>query len=352
MRVERIGLESAPEWEAYVATHPDSTVYHRYAWRSIFGDTFGYRSFYVVARHDDGSIGGCVPLFLVTKPFSRRLVAVPFRDRGGLLWTDEAAFAALTEEAKVIAGETDATFLELKSTFSYPKHLIEKSGLREHRYWIRSTVDLRQLDGAALWKNLGSKTRNMIRQAEKSALELRELTNDQGGPLIWYELHLATQQRMGLPPFPLRFFRQMLGTFGEEGVAKLFAVLQQGQTLAATIVLLHRTTAIYGYSASTSSGQAFRPNDFMLFSVMNRLLADGFGEFDLGSDAPSQESLLFFKRKWLADQAAIPVYLFGAADLSVSDSSHPRYRLARRVFRHLPRPVLRAIGSFSMRFFG
>ena len=43
VRVERIGTSAAAEWDAYVHAHPQSTAYHRYAWRAVFGVSFGYR---------------------------------------------------------------------------------------------------------------------------------------------------------------------------------------------------------------------------------------------------------------------------------------------------------------------
>ncbi len=352
MKVERIGDASAAEWDAYVLAHPGSTVYHRYAWRAIFGESFGYRSFYLVARDETGAVAGCLPLFLVRSPFSKRLVAVPFRDRGGLLWSGDAAFRALASEARTIAAETGAAFSEFKSIETYPAALRDEAGMQEHVYWVRSSIDLRPLNRELLWKKLGAKTRNMLRQAEEAALELRDLTFDDRGAAVWYRLYLGTQQRMGLPPFPLSFFRRMIAGLREQQAAKLFVVMRHGEPLAATIVLLHGRTGIYGYSASAKTGQTHRPNDFMLYSVMTRLLDDGFEEFDLGSDAPAQESLLFFKRKWLAVQSPIPTYVSGAPDFAASDSSHPRYRLVRRVFQHIPRPFLQAIGTAATRFFG
>ena len=352
MKVERIGVAGAAEWDTYVLAHPDSTVYHRYAWRSIFGESFGYRSFYLMARDERGAVSGVLPLFLVRSPFSKRLVAVPFRDRGGLLWSGDEAFTALAAEARKIAVETGAAFSEFKSIVSYPTALRDGAGMQEHVYWVRSSVDLKPLDRELLWKKLGAKTRNMIRQAEEASLELRDLTFAEHGPALWYSLYLDTQKRMGLPPFPLAFFRRMLTGLRDESAAKLFAVMRGDEPLAATIVLLHRRVGIYGYSASAKAGQAHRPNDFMLYGVMTRLLDEQFEEFDLGSDAPAQESLLFFKRKWLATQSPIPTYISGAPDFAASDSSHPRYRLVRRVFQHIPRPLLRAIGTATTRFFG
>src|SRR4029077_20675300 len=122
----------------------------------------------------------------------------------------------------------------------------------------------------------------------------------------WYDLHLRTQRKLGLPPFPFDFFRLMLEELDSDGATRLCVVRDGAKAVAACILLLHGHVAIYGYSAYDPDRQHSRPSDLMLYTAMQWLVAQGYAVFDLGSDAPSQEGLLFFKRKWLAAQAAIP----------------------------------------------
>jgi hypothetical protein len=90
----------------------------------------------------------------------------------------------------------------------------------------------------------------------------------------------------------------------------------------------------------------------MLFSVIRWLLGNGYDTFDLGSDSPTQESLLFFKRKWLAIQAPVPIYGFEGDDHAITDSSDPRYAFARKAFALLPTGVLDKTGSMLTKYFG
>lgn len=352
LSVEAIAAgDAGGEWQRYVQSHTLSTIYHSLAWRRIFEETFGYRSWYLVAI-DGGAIAGCLPLFLVSSPIARRLVSVPFRDRGGVLWSTPVAFSTLVETAKRIAQEEKASYLELKTITPYPEDVVQQSGLAEHRYWIRSTIDLRPLNADIFWKKIGPKTRNMIRQAEAAGLTFRDETGERDAVLTWYALFLETQKRRGLPPFAQHFFRSMLEELAPGGEARLFVVRHGSEALSATIILMQKKTAIYGYAASAGRGQAFRPNDFMLFSTARWLMEHGYDEFDLGSDAPTQQSLLFFKRKWLAEHSVAPVYTFGRYSRADSDSSDARYRVARKAFRYLPSPVLRLLGAATCRFFG
>lgn len=345
--------ENGRLWQDYVEGHTDATVYHLLAWRNIFGKSFGYRSWYLLAKNSsNGRVAGCAPLFLVNSLLSPRLVSVPFRDRGGPLWDCPEAFHALLHEAKCIAKKNGARFIELKSLCAYPQALVQEEGLQEQKYWIRSTVSLQNLDEERLWTSVGDKTRNMVRQAEQAQLAFDDVTRDERGFSMWYALHLLTQKRLGLPPFPEIFFKTMMQELVKTNTIKIFLVRKEHTPLAACILFLHRKMCIYAYSASDGAEKTVRPNDFMLFNIIKWLLQNDYHEFDMGSDAPSQKGLLFFKRKWLAKQEPLPVYTFGKSTRSVSDSSAPRYALLRKGFQYLPTGVLRMLGSVMTRHFG
>jgi CelD/BcsL family acetyltransferase involved in cellulose biosynthesis len=348
--VRAVGEEARQAWDEYVARHEHASPYHRWAWRHLFGKVFGYRSFYLVAEDARGEVVGCLPLFLVGPPFARRLVAVPFRDRGGPLWNVPAAFTAIVGEARRIQASLGARSLELKSVQPYPAELVAAAGLNEHLYWVGSVVDLRNLGREAYLEQIGPKTRNMLKQAERAGLEFAAIDDPASAARVFYALHLATQRSLGLPPFPRRFFERLLG-LGAPGGVRLNVVRQGARPVAAALLLLEGKTAIYGYSASDPSAQELRPNDWLLFHSICALAEQGFSSFDMGSDAPAQEGLLFFKKKWRATQAPIPVYSAGAVDHAASDSSSPRYAIARRLFRRLPLILLRATGELT-RLFG
>lgn len=347
----RITLADAPRpsWDPFVDAHPGASAYHAWAWRAIFERSFGYRSWYLLAVDErTGETTGVLPLYLVTSPFGKRLVAVPFRDRGGLLWTCDAAFTQLVAEARRIASTVGAATIELKTVQPYPAALLASAGLRERLYWIRSVVHLDEFAAAPIWERLGAKRRSPIRQAQDAGMTCEDGGTDAD---TWYELHLRTQQRLGLPPFPARFFRTLLEALVPRGAARLLIAKSGGAPLAATILLNHRNDVIYGYAASTAEGQRRGAGDLVLFAALQSAIADGRQTFDMGSDAPAQEGLLFFKKRWFAVQKPIPTYTLGADSAGVSDSSSPRYRLLRKGFEHMPRPMLRLAGE-ATKYFG
>ncbi len=346
-------LVDTQRWDNYVQHHPKATLYHTKAWGTILEKSFGYRSWYFIAEDlNSGQVLGCLPLFLVQSPLSRRLVAIPFRDRGGPLWSSPEAFSELIRTACQILKQVNTSYLELKTITPFPTNLVQSNNLSENLYWVNSYTDLHLLNREQLWSKIGSKTRNMIRQAEKQGLTFNDMTESIDGATNWYQLHLVTQKSLGLPPFPLKFFQLMFEELRKINGIKLFVVKQAEQPVAATLLLLFKQTGIYGYSSSNPMTKGLRPNDFMIFNCMTWLIEQGFTEFDLGSDAPSQKGLLFFKKKWLAQQRTIPTYTLGQANSVIADSSAPHYALVRKGFQYLPTSVLRLAGTMITKYFG
>lgn len=337
-------------WDAYVQRHPWSTAYHQRTWQAIFREGFAYRSFLLLASDASNKPCGALPLYLVASPLSRRLVGVPFRDRGGPLWDTEEAFHALMERAGQIALENRVGAVVLKTLQPFPDSF-DRHGLARSDYWIHSVLALKGVDDQSLWSSIGGTTRNMVRQAERHGVTLRVATGDTDIARRWYALHLVTQRRLGVPPFPRHFFSTMLEVLRPTGGVEVIEALHENQPCSATLLLLHGKTCVYGYAASTAAGRAMRANDFLLHGAIRFAVSRGMDYFDLGSDSPLQEGLLFYKRKWGAVQSSIPVYRSGPTG-SLPDSSASRYNVARTILRSTPAAVLEMLGTRFTRYLG
>lgn len=351
VKTELLTLEKKGVWERFVANHPMATIYHNLEWKTIFGNSFHYRSWYLIAyEQSSGEVIGCLPLFLVESPFSRKLVSVPFRDRGGILWSRLDAIPPLIEMALGVAKAVGATSLLLKSIEPYPKELVRQMGLKESWYWINSRIDLSQLDSRQFQKKIGFKTRNKINQARRGGLELTIVSPGSSMVDKWQNLHVKSQKNLGLPPFPRKFFELMFEQHRKRDQLELFLISSGSIPVAGAILLIEGKQGIYAYSASDPGYRHLRPNDLLLFCIVEWLIERKIPTLDLGSDAPSQVSLLQFKKKWLSTQKEIPEYFWG--DFAFSDSSSLPFTVIRKAFCFLPTPVLKLLGSVGLKFFG
>jgi hypothetical protein len=334
------------EWDGFARGHRDASIYHLSDWARVLKRGFGYESRGLAIRDENGRIAAIAPMFEVKGFLGRRLVGVPFRDRGGVLSATPESERAAYAAARQLALDARVSRLVLKSCESPSEEIARGVGFSVSRYWVHSVMPLGQGD---LWQRIGKKNRNMVRQAQKSGLTV-EWRRGAEHVEAWYRLHRATQSRLGVPVFPRALFEAILDE-GREW-ARLLIVAGPDGPAAGALFFEFAGRYIYGYSASTRFGQEHGANDLMLFEALRRAEESGARWFDFGSDSPKQASLLAFKRKWGAEPSLTTVFSIPASSEERSDSSSGLYSRVRGLGRRLPAPLWAALTTPFVRRLG
>ena len=85
VRIKLLSSGDEHAWDRYVTQHPDATVYHRVAWKSIIENSMGYPGSYLMA-YDNDIVVGIYPLFIIsTRLFGTMGVSLPFVNYGGII---------------------------------------------------------------------------------------------------------------------------------------------------------------------------------------------------------------------------------------------------------------------------
>lgn len=151
---------------------------------------------------------------------------------------------------------------------------------------------------AALMEALDSKTRNMIRKAERSGLQARELE-----PRVWIpafrSLYDETMNRNASPDFFFyddAYWNRLLAL--PDGELRIFGVFHGGDLISAAVALAHRDGALYHLGASRGEFSNLGANNLCLFHMGRCLLERGVAFLNLGggrTTAPD-DPLLRFKK--------------------------------------------------------
>ena len=104
-----------PRWDAFVAGCPEATFFHRAGWKEVIAQSFGHRTYYLLAERA-GSLVGILPLAEIKSLlFGHSLVSLPFCVYGGVAATDPAAVPLLHAAARELAEGLGVAHLELKN---------------------------------------------------------------------------------------------------------------------------------------------------------------------------------------------------------------------------------------------
>lgn len=296
--------------------------------------SFGWQTFYLLAE-EDGEIRGLLPLvWQKSTLFGSFLTSVPYLNAGGLLAENDAAKEALVAEAIALARITKARYLELRH------RLNPELGLptRTHKVAVVLTLNGNR---EALWAALPHKVRTDIRKGMKSDLKV-----DFGGAELledFYEVFARNMRDLGTPVYGRGFFAEILRVFPDETF--VCRVRHGDTTVAASFLIGYRGTLEAVWSSSRYDFLAMRPNMFLYWNILCFASDRGFRLFDFGRSSIGSGTYRF-KKQWGSQD----VPLFWAYWLPEGDSlpelnpENPRYRLAIRIWQHLPVPMTKLLG--------
>lgn len=147
---------------------------------------------------------------------------------------------------------------------------------------------------------LDSKTRNMIRKAEKNGLIFSEL-EERGSIKAFRELYNTTMERNKPEKFFMydeAYFSKM-SKLNQKGYLKIYGVRENNQIIAAAMVLTVRSAAIYHLGCSNEAGLKSGASNLLLFKIHQELIKNGVTSFNLGGGraAVDEDPLLRFKCK-------------------------------------------------------
>ncbi len=95
MTVEFCSAPGRGDWDAFVASRPLATNYHRWGWKEVIEGAFGWQAFYLAAR-GSGGIRGILPIiWQKSLLFGSFMTSMPFLNGGGVLADSPEAARAL-----------------------------------------------------------------------------------------------------------------------------------------------------------------------------------------------------------------------------------------------------------------
>ena len=335
----------------FITGSPRATPFHTTAWLRLTRDAFGFRPLYLLRGREPGPPECVLPLFEVDTLWGKKIVSLPLRDKGGAIYTGTGALEAAIDDIIDFSSTKKYAYIHIKTNNPEEASLLERKSFVNKGQWPTSIIRLEK-DFASTRKNFTDKRINWsINKAVRNRLVF------EGGTTLahvgdFFRIFFFKRKRLGVPAYPRKFFEKIHELFMTRGAVKLFFVRRHDVRLTAIMIFLLNKKAYDVYSASLDEAFEFRANDFQMFSVIQWLCDNGFGEYDLGADSPYQKTLIDYKRKWGSETKDLYFfyYFIRSKDITIQDSDHPRYRLLRSIWKNMPDTVFEKIGSKLIKY--
>src|SRR5262249_25288035 len=233
---------SDPAWDHLVALHRDASCFHSSAWAKVLHQSYSHQPFYLHFFRGD-RVAALVPLMEVRSAFTGcRGVCLPFSDACEPLVFDPESIGLVTGQLVRFARERHWKYLEVREGKSLRLAASAVGQFYGHTLDLRSCTE-------ELISRFASPVRRAIRKAERSGVSALIVRNRQAiGD--FYQLHVQTRRRHGLPPQPASFFLSIYEHIIKPGLGFIVLAQRGSRPVAGAIFFCFGKNALYKYGAS------------------------------------------------------------------------------------------------------
>ncbi len=328
------------QWDEYVLSHADGTLFHTLAWRDAVKETFGHDDVYLAAFRN-GRIVGVLPRFFVAGRIAGRMLgSVPYGVGGGIIAEDDEAAAVLFDAAKETAHERGCGMIDLRS-----ERAVVPSLPIEDRY-VGFRRELPDDPGEVLgW--LPRKARAAARNA-RNKYRLTVSFSDQHLRTVW-RLYSISMRRLASLTYPLTFFERLVANTTDRHW--VCVVEWNGRPVAGLVTFLFGECVMPYFIGTTNEARSCNAANFIYLAVMERGVEHGYRVFDFGRSRRGNTGSYDFKRFNGFEPRPLEYQYYTPPGRAAPDLSpdNPKFALARRVWPHLPLWFTRTVGALLAR---
>jgi hypothetical protein len=332
---------SIADWDRQVGRLPEATFFHGAAWLRVLHDSYGYRPLYFV-QGEPGRPHSVLPVMEVDSRLTgRRGISLPFTDACEPPVANATTMQELFDTALDYGAARGWKYLECRGGRAMLPGTPISTAFHGH------CLDLRR-DEAALLAGCDGAVRRAIKKAEQNGLEI-EFSQSAAAMKDYYRLHCLTRKRHGLPVQPGKFFRAIQRHVLAAGQGWVALARQHGRPVAGAVYFHAGRTVHYKYGASDNAYQHLRANQLVMWRAIQRYAAEGFQTLDLGRSSLANAGLRTYKLNWGAVEKRIDYYRCRLPDRRFITAKDAAEGWHTRIFRLMPVPLLRFIGTMLYR---
>lgn len=346
MQVSKINPLVDERWRHFVDHHPRSSIFHHVGWLGALQHTYGHKPYVLTTAQPgepikDGLVFAEVKSWLTGK----RLVSFPFSDHCDILADSESGFEALLSEYSRSASKFK--YAEIRPLYSMPSQPSQTWSLEEE--YVHHSLSLEPSLESLFSQFHKSCIQRKVRKAEKEGLRYAK-GNDEALLQQFYKLLICTRRRHGIPPQPLKWFRNLISHLGHRLTLRIAS--QADRPIAAILTLSHKQTCVYKYGCSDEQYHHLGGMPFLFWKLIEECKAEKLVELDFGRTDLDNEGLLSFKDRFGAVRTRLTYLRHPGVRKKSTSSIHMQFPVAGQIFSKLPDAISWRLGGLLYRHMG
>jgi lipid II:glycine glycyltransferase (peptidoglycan interpeptide bridge formation enzyme) len=330
-----------PSWKAFVQSHSNALIFHHPAWLNLLYDQYKFETLALCLQQDDQIIAGIPFCKIKTLWFKERWVCLPFSDYCGPL-------SSSSTDLRILIDQIRSWAIQKRIPIEIRSRLEPDFGFAIHNaHWLHiANIEQEPED---LLKILKPRIRRALRKAQNNRL-INEIRRDQEAMDIFYQLHLKTRKKQGVPIQPRGYFRLFQKHIIGRGLGFISLTRNNTQYLSAAVFCEFNKMIIYKYGASDPAHLGLSPNHLMFWETILYAKQQGLSRFDFGKTALPNTGLRDFKRGWNTTETELLYSYFPTAP-STGLFDILNHKVVEPVIKHSPTFVCRLAGEVLYKYF-
>jgi len=324
-----------PAWSEFVASRGDATPFHQPFWALTLADCYKLDGYALVLGDAEDTVVAGLPVLVAPRvPFAgERWISLPFTD----------GLSPLVDPDR--AEELGARLEALRSERGLARIEVRGRMPGAHVYPVEWVTHDRALgpDPDENARDFDASVARNIRAAKRQGVVIRRMESEPDLVRTYFDLHVATRRRLGVPTQPRRLFELLWKRGFEQGHGFGLLACHNDVAVAGAVFLTGNGTVLYKFGASDSEFWHLRPNNLLFDAALRIAAAEGNTRSDFGRSEVSADGLRRFKAGWGATEHILTYSAFGT--VPASRGSGRGQRAAEALIRSSPAWVTRAAGA-------
>lgn len=326
-----------PKWDDLLLNSPGYSFFHSSAWAKVLSESYGYTPKYFAMVQEEKLLA-IIPVMEV-KSFlkGKKGVSLPFTDYCDPIISDGIPFQNLFEdiiELGKMCGWRSLEFRCSSNLFSWAQPSLK---------YLGHVLDLSQGE-EKVFMNFRDSTMRNAKKALKGGVKV-EIDHSLKSIKEFYKLNCLTRKEHGLPPQPFYFFKKIYDHVISKNLGMVVLAAHHNTIIAGSIYFHFGKNAVFKYGASDKTFQHLRPNNLIMLEAIRWYCKNGYRNLCFGRTEPEHRGLIQFKSGWGPNENPIHYYHYDLRKNSFIRGSSKVTGFHNKIFRNMPIPILKGIGS-------
>jgi CelD/BcsL family acetyltransferase involved in cellulose biosynthesis len=334
-----------PRWKSFIEHRPDASVFHRVEWLQALKTCYGYRPVALSSGSPGAPLTNGLLFCEVRSALTgHRFVSLPFSDHCEPLVNQSEEFDVFVAYLAERVDQRRLKYFEIRPILCAPssqKHLAISNSYYFHR------LDLRPCEQLLLKSFHKDSVQRKIRRAERESLRY-EAGSSEVLLQQFYRLLIMTRRRQRVPPQPLKWFRGLVASMGQD--LKIRVALKGDTPVASILTISDKKTLVYKYGCSDARFNNLGGTVLLFWQAIQEAKANGIEELDMGRSDTHNQGLATFKEHWGAKRSIVNYWRYPAQTAASRPESLVKY--AKQLISIAPDASLVMLGNLLYRHIG